>query len=1094
MPCGMTARAQVLEAPALSADIAAQALGAALTAFTRQTGLHIIYVSGVIGEQRSQPVTAGLGAEAALTQLLQGTGLRFQFLTPHSVRIVAATAEPTVAPPAAHQPAAALPEVLVTGSRIPVPANVTATSPLQVVTAQDIALSGHLDTVGVISALPQMTISSGADFGNFSSPQNNAGGFATADLRGLGPQRTVVLINGRRLGIGDSNSTNPNAAPDLDQIPLAMVERVEVLTGGASATYGSDAVAGVVNFIFKDHIQGVQVEGQYAFAQHSQQNTYIQEQEAAVGIPPPTEGRIDGRRRGVSVLAGTEFAESRGHITGYFIYQSQDAVYGADRDFTACSAVSTNVILGIPTEPGITCVLTPQSNIFFKAPDGDPYSVVGDRFVPWPAPGSVPPPRFNPASYFSSQREFSRYQAGLLARMDVARAITPYLEFNFMNDRTRTQLAPGGLFTQNNPLTADGSYPVNCSNPLLSAQEAGIICTPQQIAADRASPGSVSAAIQIGRRNIEGSGRALDFDHTNYRVVAGVEGRIGEAWRYNAYALYYQTSLTQQLLNFFSASAVERAFQVTQDAAGNPVCVSGGSCVPYDIFRTGGVTASQLAYLNLPAAQEGKNSEQIFEMDLTGELDQYGLALPWAHSAIALNAGAERRIERLQFSVDAGQQSGDLLGFGTAPASIDRSVSVSEAFMEVRVPVAQDRPFVKDLTFGAGYRYSQYSTAGATNTYRFDLQFAPIADMRLRASFDRVVRAPNLIELYTPLSYDVAQFIDFDPCAPTENGAVHAAASLAQCKHTGITAAQYGDGIGPAFGGTSTVPQCPAGCGAVSGGNPALVPETADTYSFGLTLTPQALPAFTASIDYFRIRLRGEIGNVPQTVTLQGCLESGDPTLCSQIVRTPAGGLSGTSVAGGGYVLMNSVNTGAATVSGIDLQGNYRHPIGRWGALSAGLNGSWLQHNVATPYVTSPSYDCAGLFGATCLDGSVNPTWRHLLRVTWETPWQLQLSAQWRFIGRTGFDNNSSQPPLQNAEAGFYNPYLTHIPNYSYLDLGAIWALTRNVQLRLAVNNVFDKDPPMLPLEVTVKAGNLNSFPTYDILGRNILLAVGATF
>ena len=411
MLCAVTARAQILEAPALSADIAAQPLAAAITAFTRQTGLHIVYVSDDIRDQRSQAVAAGLGAEAALTQLLQGTGLRFQFLTAHSVRIVAA-AEDSAAMPAPRQPAAALPEVMLTGSRIPVPANVTATSPLQVVTAQDIVLSGHLDTVSVMSALPQMTISSGVDRGNFSSPMNTAGGFATADLRGLGPQRTVVLINGRRLGIGDPNTSNPNAAPDLDQIPLAMVERVEVLTGGASATYGSDAVAGVVNFILKDHIQGVQVEGQYGFAQHTQQNGYMQGQEAAVGIPPPTGDRIDGSRSGVSVLAGTAFSEGLGQLTGYFIYQSQQAVYGADRDFTACSAWSTNVLLQVPTEPGMTCLVSYQSNRFARAPDGDPYSVVGDQFVPWPAPGSVPPPKFSSAGYYSSQRQFSRYRRG----------------------------------------------------------------------------------------------------------------------------------------------------------------------------------------------------------------------------------------------------------------------------------------------------------------------------------------------------------------------------------------------------------------------------------------------------------------------------------------------------------------------------------------------------------------------------------------------------------------------------------------------------------------------------------------------------------
>src|SRR5262249_39630634 len=179
------------------------------------------------------------------------------------------------------------------------------------------------------------------------------------------------------------------------------------------------------------------------------------------------------------------------------------------------------------------------------------------------------------------------------------------------------------------------------------------------------------AKMDIARRDIEGGTRISDFDHINYRVVAGVDGWLGDAWRYNAYALYYRMSLNQQVLNFFSASALNRALQVTQDADGNPVCISGGSCVPYDIFKTGGVTAEQLAYREHTGVQSGTNSEQIFEMDVTGELGRYGLTLPWAHNAIALNAGAERRTESLQFSVDAAQQAGDLLGAGVAPASID---------------------------------------------------------------------------------------------------------------------------------------------------------------------------------------------------------------------------------------------------------------------------------------------------------------------------------------------------------------------------------------------------------------------------------------
>jgi outer membrane receptor protein involved in Fe transport len=188
-----------------------------------------------------------------------------------------------------------------------------------------------------------------------------------------------------------------------------------------------------------------------------------------------------------------------------------------------------------------------------------------------------------------------------------------------------------------------------------------------------------------------------------------------------------------------------------------------------------------------------------------------------------------------------------------------------------------------------------------------------------------------------------------------------------------------------------------------------------------------------------------------------------------------------------------NVNTGAAFVSGIDVQANYRQLLpGAWGAFNVSLNGSWLQHHSSTPYRSAPSYDCAGFFGLTC--GSVNPTWRHNLRVTWEMPGNLQLSAQWRFIGRTGFDNNSPQIALQNQEEGFFDPVLTQIPNYSYLDLAANWGVTEHVQLRAGVNNAFDKDPPLLPSGEILPLGGLNTFTTYDIVGREIFLALRATF
>lgn len=542
---------------------------------------------------------------------------------------------------------------------------------------------------------------------------------------------------------------------------------------------------------------------------------------------------------------------------------------------------------------------------------------------------------------------------------------------------------------------------------------------------------------------------------------------------------------------------MNRALQVTTNGAGQVVCISDGSCVPYDIFRAGGVTRSQLEYLYTPGTDSGASTEVAAHVDVTGDLGRYGLTSPWATKGLAVNAGIEHRSDTLRFAPDAAELSGDLAGYGGAAVAIDQRVSVDEAFVEARLPIARDRAMLRDLLASAGYRYSHYSTAGAANTYKFELQLAPLRALRLRYAFDRVVRAANVIELYTPLSYESSTSVASDPCAPTHQGAVHAAASFAQCANTGVTRAQYGDGYGPAAAGTSSIPQCPdSACGEVIGGNARLVPEVARTWSVGLTLTPPALPALAASLDYYSIRVDQEIATVPGIVTLQRCLATGDPSACGQIVRRANGALAGATVSGGGYILRNNVNTGAARVSGIDFQGSYRWRLPHgWGALRAVMNGAWLQHDSVTAYAGAPSYDCAGLFGNTCFGGSVNPLWRHSLRLIWQAPWSLLLSARWRFIGRTAFDNNSPQPLLRSAEEGFLDPQLTRIASYSYIDLAGIWTGARRLQLRCGINNLLDKDPPFIPAaDISSAAGTINTFPLYDLMGREIFVAVRATF
>ena len=389
----------------------------------------------------------------------------------------------------------------------------------------------------------------------------------------------------------------------------------------------------------------------------------------------------------------------------------------------------------------------------------------------------------------------------------------------------------------------------------------------------------------------------------------------------------------------------------------------------------------------------------------------------------------------------------------------------------------QGRPFAKDLVVDAGIRRSDYTTSGVVNTYKIELQYAPLDDFRFRGSFQRAIRAPSIVELYNPPNVGQVGF-SADPCAPPIT------ASLAECEHTGVTPTQYANG---------TIPQLVASqVSALTGGNVHLQPEVATSYTLGFNITPTSLPNFTASVDYYHINLKDEIGEYPASILLNQCLATGLPQYCSQIVRSPTtGGLTGATVAGGGYIIQTNVNIGAELVSGFDLQANYKLPLDGFGTLLFSLSGTYLLHNYTTPSPQSLTYDCSGLFGSTC--ETLNPKWRQNLRVTWSTPWEVEVSALWRYLGKVSLDNNSYYPSLAYAEFGAYNYFNAQIPAYNYLDLSVSWNVMKQVQLRAGVNNLFDKNPPIVTSEITA-GGQANTYETYDTLGRQLYAAFTAKF
>jgi iron complex outermembrane receptor protein len=997
----------------------------------------------------------------------------------------------TAAADASADSGTAVTEIVVTGSRIPQP-NLTSVSPIQAVSHQEFELTGKTDVIDLLNTLPQNFQNNTSDFSNTTNPLTSPGGVTTADLRGLGPQRTLVLVNGRRLGIGDPNTGDPNPAPDLDQIPVALIDHVEVLTGGASSTYGSDAVAGVVNFIMKKDFEGVQVDGTFGGNQHSNTNTTIQEAVTASGGHPATGDKWDGDNTDFSVIFGANAPDGKGNVTGYFEFKNADPVTEGDRDYSSCL-----IVLG-PTD---ACGNSSSSNKYtlINANKNAPLTVVGSNFLPYPQANSVPPPTFNSAPYEFLSRQDTRYLAGFFAHYDIASWAQPYAEFSFMSDRSSAVVAPSGVF-QSGGLAPGGGFFVNCGNPLLSAQEAAAVgCTAAQIGAVGAAQSLPANQVDlvIGRRNIEGGGRESTYDHENFRIVLGMKGDFADAWHYDGYGSYYYTTLFNSNLNYLSLKGIQDALLVGGTAAA-PTCLSGNAtCIPWNIFNQGGVTQAQVQSLDEPGTADGTIEEQIFEGDVTGDLGKYGIKSPWADDGVGIAVGVSNRWDHLKFAPDAAELSGDLSGFGGASVAVDNAISVQEEYFETRIPIAQKRPFADYLGIEGGYRYSDYSTSGGVSTYKIGGEWAPITDIRFRASYDRAIRAASILEAFTPQSVTNTSAVSEDLCAPDPVTGV-AKATLAQCIHTGVTAAEYGNGST-----TDTILQCIASqCATLTGGNTKLQPEIADTYSVGATVNPSFLKGFTGSIDYFDIKIAGEVGVVPLAISYNNCLQTGDPTFCSNIVRTPGTGfLFGTTIAGGGYIKGTNANVAATETSGLDFQADYRLPLEDLGAAGMGsvsfhFDGTYLLKATTQTLKGQPIYDCAGLFGPTCAQsfGSDNPVWRHTFRVTWNTPWNILASLQWRYIASATLDANSTQaglggPGLPGGFDGFDNM----LGSRNYLDLSGAWRINQTFTVRAGVNNILDQDPPLVSQGVA-GTGEPNTYPTYDLLGRQIFISGTAKF
>jgi outer membrane receptor protein involved in Fe transport len=960
----------------------------------------------------------------------------------------------------------------VTGTRIRAP-NVVAIAPVLAVTEEEVKLEGTSNVEDLLNRLPQVIA------GQNKGVDNGATGTATVDLRGLGANRTLVLIDGKRLGPGDASA---GTAADLNFIPAPLVQSIEVLTGGASTDYGSDALSGVVNFKMKRDFEGIEFDQQVNGFQHDQQNNVAQGilskgldlNGTPIGSPGDQFGGVD---RTSTIIVGANGANGKSNITLYLTDAHTDPILQGSRDFSEC-AIDSSFLLNLTNNQELVCGGSSNSPQGRFAANVNPATgasglAVGHTFTTNPngtasfVPGVVD---FNTDPLNLLQREDQRYTAGGFAHDEIAPWLDIYADFGFLDDKTTEQIAPGGLFTAGGPT---GTAQLNCNNPFLGAQQAQLFgCgVPKLVNAQN------QVTILLPGLRFAGIPRTDSFEHTDYRFVVGARGDLPYGFDYDVSVAYWQTNFSNLSGGFASFTKIQDALLVGTNAAGQPVCLSGNAgCVPLNIFSRNGALAAESSVLT-SSEEVGTETEVVAGANISGDLGQFGITSPLAKNPVSTVVGFEYRFENDVTHPDQTLQSGDLVGGAGDIPPVDGSFDDMDFYGELHVPVIEDLPFAKAVDLDLGLRHSGYAIYGTdqtfdTNTWKFQGDWQIVDDVKLRGGYNRAVRAPNIFELFDAPAVRIAG--NGDPCSGSKP-----TATLAACERTGVTPAQFGN-----------ISNCIDGqCSALTEGNTTLQPEKADTYTWGLVYTPTYLKNFNFSMDYFTIDIADAIGTIPFTTSLNSCIAGPSP-LCANIRRGPGGILFGQA----GFITEQTINTGSESTSGIDFAASYKHDLdfldaGDLGSIVLNFNGTWTAALQTTPLSGGGSFDCAGLFGETC--GSPTPQWRHQVRATWVTPWDANLSVDWRHLSSVGFDGNSSNPILNQ---GFFDTVTQNISSFDYFDLSGTWQIAHNIQLRAGVNNIFDRDPPIVD-SLVAGGSNGNTYPgTYDVLGREIFAGINVKF
>ena len=760
-------------------------------------------------------------------------------------------------------------DVVVTGSRVK-RVNETSATPVNMVTSEQLEQRGVVNIVDILSTIPQV---GGNALSPSGAPINTlTAGLYTVDLRALGSSRTLVLVDGRRHVAGQPGTS----AVDLNSIPTDLIDRVEVTTGGASAVYGSDAVAGVVNILLKKSFRGLQLKAQAGLS-----------------------SRGDNGQQKLSALAGTDFAGARGNIAAFLSYDRSDPVYGRDR------AISSQAVLVSNTSRPDLTVFGPDAYPLLYSSRGvfglNGTTVAGSTVVRTVLPdGTVTTPLASRDSYNPNLDTIivtpsKRLLAGMKSRFEVSDALTLFVDATYAHTKqlqeigqTPVRLGPGEV--------AKIATSIPITNPFIPAAFRSLIPAGR-------------TEFSVSRTFPELGPWTTRFTRNLERIVVGGDGQVslfGNAWAWDAYYEYGRSRLRIDQSGRPNILRLNQGLRVEPVAGGGYQCADAAAraagCVPINLFTGTALTGTELNWLRASGSMRSKNVQQVAAASLSGDLFQ----LP--AGAVKLAAGGEWRRESAEFVPD------DIITTGQAfltQSETRGSFSVKEAFVEAAVPLLKDLPLIHSLDFEAAFRAADYSTAGQANSWKFGGSYAPFRDLRFRALYSKAVRAPNVNELYS--GNIVGNISVIDPCRGIASNPGRQAYCLTQ---PGIT--------------TGFNPPAQYIVTQITGGNRDLRPERARTLTVGGVYTPGFVRGLALSVDYFRIRINDAITSITPQLAANQCADTNQAVYCSLLVRDPVSGLIQQESA-------TPINAASTRLSGVDAELSYRTPLAG-GLFSTTLN------------------------------------------------------------------------------------------------------------------------------------------------------------